>query len=62
MASLQWIGKEAVVGHHREVPYHLLKGEPALSVGEDGGEGKGVGSGNLLVQVDILLVLEALLP
>lgn len=46
MASLQWIGKEAVVGHHREVPYHLLRGNPALSVGENGG----VGSGNLLVQ------------
>ena len=53
MASLQWIGKEAVVGHHREVPYHLLKGEAALSVGEDGG----VGSGNLLVQGDNLVAL-----
>jgi len=58
MASLQWIGKEAVVGHHREVPYHLLRGEPSLSVGEDGG----VGSGNLLVQGDNLLALKALLP
>lgn len=58
MASLQWIGKEAVVGHHREVPYHLLRGDPALSVGEDGG----VGSGNLLVQGDNLLALKALLP
>ena len=34
MASLQWIGKEAVVQHHREVPYHLLRGDPALRVGE----------------------------
>jgi len=58
MASLQWIGKEAVVGHHREVPYHLLRGEASLSVGEDGG----VGSGNLLVQGDNLLALKALLP
>ena len=58
MASLNWIGKEAVVGHHREVPYHLLKGDAALSVGEDGG----VGSGNLLVQGDNLLALKALLP
>lgn len=58
MASLQWIGKEAVVGHHREVPYHLLRGVPELSVGEDGG----VGSGNLLVQGDNLLALKALLP
>ena len=58
MATLNWIGKEAVVGHHREVPYHLLRGDPALSVGDDGG----VGSGNLLVQGDNLLALKALLP
>jgi hypothetical protein len=58
MASLTWIGKEAVLGHHREVPYHLLRGDQALSIGEDGG----VGSGNLLVQGDNLLALKALLP
>ena len=58
MASLTWIGKEAVVNHHREVPYRLLKGDPKLSVGEDGG----VGSGNLLVQGDNLEALKALLP
>jgi adenine-specific DNA-methyltransferase len=58
MASLQWIGKEAVVGHHREVPYHLLKGNPQLSVGPEGG----VGSGNLMVQGDNLIALKALLP
>ena len=58
MASLQWIGKEAVVNHHREVPYRLLKGDPKLNVGEDGG----VGSGNLLVQGDNLEALKALLP
>ena len=65
MASLQWIGKQAVVGHHREVPYHLLRGDASLSVGEDGGAGeayRGVGSGNLLVQGDNLLALKALLP
>ena len=58
MASLNWIGKEAVVGHHREVPYHLLRGDPALSVGANGG----ADSGNLLVQGDNLLALKALLP
>ena len=62
MASLNWIGKEAVVGHHREVPYHLLKGDAALSVGDGDGQGGGVGSGNLLVQGDNLLALKALLP
>jgi site-specific DNA-methyltransferase (adenine-specific)/adenine-specific DNA-methyltransferase len=58
MATLNWIGKEAVVNHHREVPYRLLKGDPKLSVGPDGG----VGSGNLLVQGDNLEALKALLP
>ncbi len=58
MASLNWIGKEAVVNHHRGVPYRLLKGDAKLSVGEDGG----VGSGNLLVQGDNLEALKALLP
>lgn len=58
MATLHWIGKEAVVNHHREVPYRLLKGDAKLSVGPDGG----VGSGNLLVQGDNLEALKALLP
>lgn len=58
MATLNWIGKEAVVNHHREVPYRLLKADPSLSVGEDGG----LASGNLLVQGDNLEALKALLP
>ena len=55
MPALDWIGKKAVVNHHREVPYHLLKCDKALSVGDPG-------SGNLLVQGDNLLALKALLP
>ena len=47
--------KEAVVNHHREVPYHLLQMRRDLSVGDPG-------SGNLLVQGDNLLALKALLP
>jgi adenine-specific DNA-methyltransferase len=43
MPTLEWIGKKAVVGHHREVPFDLLKGNEELSVGESG-------TGNLLVQ------------
>jgi len=53
--TLNWIGKEAAVNHHREVPYHLVRCDPKLSVGTSG-------SGNLLVQGDNLLALEALLP
>lgn len=55
MPSLDWIGKNAVLNHHREVPYHLLKCDRELSVGDPG-------SGNLLIQGDNLLALKALLP
>lgn len=55
MPTLNWIGKDAVVEHHKDVPYHLLRCNPDLSVGE-------AGSGNLLVQGDNLLALKALLP
>ncbi len=55
MPKLTWIGKEAVVNHHREVPFHLLKNNDELSVGDPG-------SGNLLVQGDNLIALKALLP
>lgn len=55
MPTLDWIGKKAVVNHHKEVPFHLLKCDPDLSVGDPE-------SGNLLVQGDNLLTLKALLP
>jgi DNA modification methylase len=55
MPTLDWIGKKAVLTHHREVPYRLLKCDAALSLGDPG-------SGNLLVQGDNLLALKALLP
>ena len=55
MPTLDWIGKKAVVEHHKQVPFHLLRCNDELSVGE-------AGSGNLLVQGDNLLALKALLP
>jgi len=55
MPTLNWIGKKAVENHHRQVPFHLLKDVPELSVGDPG-------SGNLLVEGDNLLALKALLP
>lgn len=55
MPTLNWIGKEAVLNHHREVPFHLLRGSPTLSAGDPD-------SGNLLVEGDNLLALKALLP
>ncbi|MDR2573996.1 MAG: site-specific DNA-methyltransferase, partial [Desulfovibrio sp.] len=54
MPTLQWIGKDAVIRHHKEVPFRLLESEQMLSCG--------VPSGNLLVQGDNLDALKALLP
>ena len=55
MPTLNWIGKEAVVKHHKDVPYRLLEHVPELSCGDSG-------SGNLIVQGDNLHALKALLP
>jgi len=64
MPTLNWIGKDTVVNHHKEVPFHLLRCDPKRSVDSPllSGEGQGVGSDNLLVQGDNLLALKALLP
>jgi adenine-specific DNA-methyltransferase len=55
MPTLNWIGKDAVVNHHRQVPFHLLKDVPELACGQPG-------DGNLIVQGDNLVALKALLP
>ena len=58
MPTLNWIGKEAVVKHHKEVPFRLLEPVPELSCGP----AQGKDSGNLIVQGDNLHALKALLP
>ncbi len=55
MPKLDWIGKNAVVRHHGEVPYRLLHCSGRLSAGDSD-------SGNLLVQGDNLEALRTLLP
>jgi adenine-specific DNA-methyltransferase len=55
MPTLDWIGKSAVVNHHREVPTRLLHCDGALSAGD-------ADAGNLLVEGDNLEALKALLP
>lgn len=55
MPTLDWIGKRAVLNHHREIPFHLLKQNAGLSAGD-------TDAGNLVVQGDNLLALKALLP
>jgi adenine-specific DNA-methyltransferase len=55
MPVLDWIGKRAVINHHKDVPYRLLHCDSKLSAGEPD-------SGNLIVQGDNLEALKALLP
>ena len=55
MPTLNWIGKEAVVKHHKEVPFRLLEPQEEFSCGK-------ADSGNLIVQGDNLHALKALLP
>jgi adenine-specific DNA-methyltransferase len=55
MPVLDWIGKKAVVNHHRVVPYRLIHCDKDKSAGDPD-------AGNLLVQGDNLEALKALLP
>lgn len=55
MPNFEWIGKRAVVNHHREVAYRLVHCDRDRSVGDPE-------SGNLLVEGDNLEALKALLP
>ncbi len=54
MPQLNWIGKEKIVNHHKEIPYRVLKPIKELSVGEN--------SENLLIEGDNLEALKALMP
>ena len=54
MPTLNWIGKEAVVNHDKEVPFRLLKKIKSTSVGEE--------SQNLIIKGDNLEGLKALMP
>ncbi len=59
MPTLNWIGKEAVVKHHKDVPFRLLEPVPELSLPSpplarrrERGGGEGDFGGNLIVQGD----------
>ncbi len=77
MPTLNWIGKEAVVKHHKDVPLRLLEPVPELSCGDadSGTDSPGANRcaspegvrrtdapNNLIVQGDNLHALKALLP
>ncbi len=54
MPVLNWIGKDKVVNHDKELPFRVLKPVKESSVGEE--------KGNILVQGDNLEALKALMP
>lgn len=58
MPTLNWIGKDAVVKHHKEVPFRMLQPVAELSYGE----ASNPENENLIVQGDNLHALKALLP
>ncbi|MBR3410580.1 MAG: site-specific DNA-methyltransferase [Candidatus Methanomethylophilaceae archaeon] len=59
MPTLSWIGKERIVNHHKEVPFHSLKKIYSFpdEGPSDGGEGR-----NLVIHGDNLYALKSLLP
>ena len=54
MPVLNWIGKDKVVNHDKELPFRVLKPAKDLSFGDQ--------NGNLVVQGDNLEALKALMP
>ena len=53
MPSLNWIGKEQVINHHNEVPYHVLNKK--YRYGDENAE-------NTIIHGDNLIALKSLLP
>ena len=56
MPSLNWLGKDAIIDHHRRVPLHLLAEVPDLAIP---GSAPSI---HTLIEGDNLLALKALLP
>ena len=54
MPVLQWIGKDKVINHHLDVPFHVLNRKYSF-----GGENS---SRNKIIHGDNLLALKSLLP
>ena len=61
MPTLTWIGKEKVINHHRDVPFHTLERRYGFSA-EEGESALPAGSGNKIIHGDNLLALKSLLP
>ena len=58
MPTLNWMGKEKVVNHHRDVPYRVLERMPEKGVLDSHGSD----CGNMIIHGDNLEALKSLLP
>ena len=58
MPTLDWIGKNQVVNHHFDMPYHVL--ERKYSYDENGQHEEDNGSENMIIHGDNLLALKSL--
>ena len=61
MPTLNWIGKEKVVNHHRDVPFRVLEHQYGFTA-EKGETKEETHSGNMIIHGDNLEALKALLP
>ncbi len=60
MPTLEWIGKNKVINHHLDVPYHVL--ERKYSFDKNGQCENDNGSKNMIIHGDNLIALKSLLP
>lgn len=60
MPTLDWIGKDKVVNHHLDVPYHVLERKYSYDI--EGQHEEDNGSENMIIHGDNLEALKALLP
>ncbi|MCW3104500.1 MAG: putative type modification methyltransferase [Bacteroidetes bacterium] len=60
MPTLHWIGKEKIICHHLEVPYHVLEHRYGFTA--NGMQEENTGSGNMIIHGDNLEALKSLLP
>lgn len=58
MPTLDWMDKEKVITHHRDVPYRVLERVPDKGVLDS----RGTDCGNMVIHGDNLAAFKALLP
>lgn len=60
MPTLEWLGKERIVAHHLEVPFHVL--DHRYGFDSEGRKKSATDSGNKIIHGDNLVALKSLLP